>query len=122
MTINPTEPYVHELGITQSIVDIAEQTASEQNAQKVLSVTVEIGDLSGVIADAVEFCFEACIQGTWLADSKLVIKRIPGHARCNDCGAEMEIDNMTFSCSTCGSYSLQRTRGEELNIKEVEIE
>ncbi len=113
---------MHELGITQSIVDIAERTAREQQASKVLSVTVEIGELSGVIPDAVAFCYEACVQQTLLEGSRLVIRRIPGEGRCKECGAEVKIDNLTFDCSACGSYALQRTRGEELNIKEVEIE
>ena len=113
---------MHELGITQSIVDIAEKTAREQNAEKVLSVTVEIGELSGVVADAVEFCFEACIQQSFLEGSRLIIKRIPGLGRCDECKAEVKIDNMTFNCSACGSYALQRLQGEELAIKEVEIE
>ena len=113
---------MHELGITQSIVDIAEKTAREQNAEKVLSVTVEIGELSGVVADAVEFCFEACIQQTLLEGCRLIIIQTPGRARCDDCGAEVNIDNMTFNCSACNSYALQRTGGEELNIKELEIE
>ena len=113
---------MHELGITQSIVDIAEKTAREQNAEKVLSVTVEIGELSGVVAEAVEFCFEACIQQSFLEGSRLIIKRIPGLARCDECKTEVKIDNMTFSCERCGSYALQRLQGEELNIKEVEVE
>ena len=113
---------MHELGITQSIVEIAEKTACEQGAKKILSVTIEIGELSGVIPDAVEFCFEACSQETMLAGSRLIIDFIPGAGACEDCAAEVKLDNMTFSCSACGSYALRRLRGEELNIKEVEIE
>ena len=113
---------MHELGITQSIVDIATRTAREQQAEKILSVTVDIGDLSGVVADAVEFCYEACVQGTLLENSRLIINRIAGTGRCDDCGADTRLDNMTFACPACGSYALQRTGGEELNIKEVEIE
>ncbi len=54
---------MHELGITQSIVDIAVRTALEQGATRVRSVTVEIGELAGVVADSVAFCFEACRAG-----------------------------------------------------------
>ena len=113
---------MHELGITQSIVEIAEKTARDEGAEKVLSVTIEIGELSGVIPDAVEFCYEACVQETLLEGSKLEINFIPGLGTCNDCQADVKIDNMTFNCSACGSYSLKRIQGEELNIKEVEIE
>lgn len=113
---------MHELGITQSIVEIAEKTAREQQATKVLSVTVDIGELSGVIPDAVEFCFEACSAGTLLEGSRLVINTIPGLGRCEACRAEVKLDNLTFACPACGSYAVQRTQGEELSIKEVEIE
>jgi hydrogenase nickel incorporation protein HypA/HybF len=113
---------LHELGITQSIVDIAIKTAREQNAVKVLSVSIEIGELSGVVPDAVEFCFEVCTQKTLIEGSRLIIDYIPGRGICDDCNAKVKIDNMTFTCSECGSYALQRTQGEELAIKEVEIE
>lgn len=113
---------MHELGITQSIVEIAEKTARDQDAKKVLSVTIEVGELSGVIPDAVEFCFEACVQETLLEGSRLIINKIPGLGKCDECRARVKLDNMTFSCPACGSYALQRTQGEELNIKEVEIE
>lgn len=113
---------MHELGITQSIVEIAEQTARNEGAGQVLSVTVEIGELSGVVPEAVEFCYEACTQGTMLQGSRLVIIPVAGAGVCADCGIDVKIDNMTFSCPACGSYALQRTRGEELNIREVEIE
>jgi len=113
---------VHELGITQNIVEIAEQTARDQGARKVLSVTIEVGELSGVIPDAVEFCFEACVQGTLLEGSRLIIDKIPGLGRCDDCRAEFRLDNMTFNCPACGSYALQRLQGEELSIREVEID
>ncbi|HXV21659.1 MAG TPA: hydrogenase maturation nickel metallochaperone HypA, partial [Desulfuromonadales bacterium] len=46
---------MHEVGITRSIVEIAERTAREQGAARVLSVTVAIGALSGVVPEAVEF-------------------------------------------------------------------
>jgi hydrogenase nickel incorporation protein HypA/HybF len=117
-----SEPHVHELGITQSIVEIADKTARDQGAQRVLSVSIEVGNLSGVVPDAVEFCYEACVQGTFLEGSRLIINRIEGLGRCDDCRAEFKLDNMTFDCPACGSYAVQRLQGEELNIKEVEIE
>ena len=113
---------MHELGITKSIVDIAEKYALEQGAKRVLSVTVAVGELSGVIADAVEFCFEVCSKGTLLEQSKLNIERIAGRGRCRECGAEADMDTMTFSCPACGSFTLEPLAGEELSIKEMEIE
>ncbi len=113
---------MHELGITQSIVAIAERAAREQGATRVNSVTVEIGELSGVLADAVAFCFTACSQGTLLEGTRLQIETIPGRGRCGACGAESAIDTYTFACPACGGFSLERLQGEELRVRELEVD
>nr|WP_231875349.1 hydrogenase maturation nickel metallochaperone HypA [Desulfuromonas sp. DDH964] len=113
---------MHELGITQSIVDIAVRTAREQGATRVRSVTVEIGELAGVVADAVAFCYEACRQGTLLEGAELIIETIPGQARCSSCGSETPVDRYTFACPACGAFALERLQGEELQIREMEID
>ena len=113
---------MHEIGITQSIVEIAERHAREQGAARVLSVSVAIGELSGVVADAVEFCFEACTRGTFLDGARLIIETVPGRGRCGDCGAESPLDPYTFACPACGALALERLQGEELRITELEVE
>ena len=113
---------MHELGITRSIVDIAESTARQQGASRILSVTVEIGALSGVIPESVEFCFEACSHGTLLENSRLIIERIPGRGRCGTCGHECEIDSFSFACPACEALGLERLQGDELRIKELEVD
>ncbi|PLX85226.1 MAG: hydrogenase maturation nickel metallochaperone HypA [Desulfuromonas sp.] len=113
---------MHEVGITRSIVEIAERTAREEGAKKVLSVTVAIGALSGVVPEAVEFCFEACTRGTMLEKARLIVERVPGRGRCADCGGEPEIDPYTFDCPACGAFGLERLQGDELKILEMEID
>lgn len=113
---------MHELGITQSIVEIANRAARAQGATHVSSVTVEIGALSGVVPDAVEFCFEACSVGTLLQGSRLEIRFIPGLGRCLSCGAEFTLDNQTFACPVCGALAPERLAGEELRVIELEID
>lgn len=113
---------MHELGITQSIVDIADRTAREQGAVRVVSVTVEIGTLSGVIPESVEFCYSACCKGTLLEQSQLLIETVPGKGRCPECQLELEINPFTFACPACGTLGLERLQGEELRIKELEVD
>jgi len=112
---------MHELGITQSIIDIAGRNAAAQGATRVLSVTVEIGLLSGIVPDAVEFCYDACAAGTLLAGSRLIVRAIPGRGRCGDCGGECPLDPYTFACPACGALTLERLAGEELRVIELEI-
>lgn len=109
---------MHELGITQNIVAIVSEAA---NGRKVRRVTLEIGELSGVMADAVSFCFDVVAQGTVLEGAELDIRAVPGRARCGDCGAEFDIAALYTPCA-CGSRRLERLRGEELNVKTMELE
>lgn len=113
---------MHELGITQNIIDLAAEAAGAEGAKKVLSVTVEVGTLAGVVAEALTFCFEACSAGTLLEGSRLIVREIPGRGRCGDCGAEVALDPYTLDCDVCGSFALERLQGEELRLTEVEFE
>ena len=76
---------MHELGITQEIVDIA---ANHAAGGRVTRVVVEIGRLTAVLPDAVRFCFEACTEGTPIAGAELEIVEVSGRGRCRACGAE----------------------------------
>lgn len=72
---------MHELSIMQNVIEICE---SNSGGSRVLSVIMEIGDLSGVVAEAAEFCFEACSRGTLVEGARLRIDRIPGAGSCLD--------------------------------------
>jgi len=113
---------MHEVGITRSLIEIAERHAREEGARRVVSVTVAVGALSGVVPEAVEFCFEACSKGTFLEGAQLVVERIPGKGRCGGCGAAIDLDPHTFACPACGALGPERLAGEELKITELEID
>ena len=109
---------MHELGITRNIVAIV---AEHAKGAKVQRVSLEIGKLSAILPDAVHFCFDVCCQGTVLEGAKLEIIQIPGLARCRQCGAEVPLEQPFGICS-CGSVELDLINGEELKVKEMEIE
>jgi hydrogenase nickel incorporation protein HypA/HybF len=109
---------MHELGIARNIVAIVGDAAK---GRRILRVTLDIGKLSGVMSDAVAFCFETVAQGTTLQGATLEIRQIEGRARCDACGAEFVTETLYAACA-CGSHRLQRLQGEELNIKSMELE
>jgi hydrogenase nickel incorporation protein HypA/HybF len=109
---------MHELGITQNIVAIAMEYAS---GVPVKSVTLEIGQLTAILPDAIRFCFDVCCQGTILEGAQLEIIEKPGLARCRRCGSEVALD-VPFGVCDCGSHDLQIIQGEELSIKTLETE
>ncbi|GFO53639.1 putative hydrogenase nickel incorporation protein HypA [Geomonas sp. Red276] len=110
---------MHEMSITQSIVEICEENAG---GRRVLAVCLEIGELSNIVPESVEFCFEACTKGTLLDGAKLEIDRIPGRARCHQCDADFPVAAYYDPCPSCGGYQVEVVSGEELRVKELEVE
>ena len=108
---------MHELSITRSVVAIC---AEQSKGAKVQRVTLVIGQLSGVMADAVRFCFDICAQGTPVEGARLEIIEPPGLARCRSCGGEVELQMLAARCS-CGSANLQMLSGDELTVREMEV-
>jgi hydrogenase nickel incorporation protein HypA/HybF len=108
---------MHELSVTQNIVDIVDKAAK---GRRVTRVTLEIGKLSGVMADAVAFCFDVVAQGTAVEGASLEIHEIDGLARCESCGLEFGAETLFDPCP-CGSTRWKRIRGEELTVKSMEM-
>lgn len=113
---------MHELSLTRNIVEIcAERAAQNGPRTRVTRVTLEVGALSAVQPEALRFCFEVCARDTMVHGATLEIIELPGRARCRDCAAEFAVGEPYGSCR-CGSANLVLIAGEELRIKQMEVE
>ena len=112
-----TRATVHELAITESMVSTVCEAVG---AAKVTRVRLAIGKLSGVVPDAVSFCFDICTAGTPLEGARLEVEEIPARVRCRTCLTEGLLDDNIPLCR-CGSADLDVLSGQELTIKEVEV-
>jgi hydrogenase nickel incorporation protein HypA/HybF len=108
---------VHELAIAESVVDTVTQRLP---GATVTCVHLEIGALSGVVADSIRFCFDLATEGTALAGARLEITEPPARCRCRACGAEFQPDSPIVLCP-CGSPDVAVLAGEELKIVSVEV-
>jgi len=108
---------VHELGITQEVVALAEEHACGRRVRRVL---LEIGKRSAVLPGAVRFCFDLCAEGTVAEGAALEIVETPGRARCRACGREVELDRPFGRCP-CGGTDLEWLSGDELRVRELEL-
>jgi len=113
---------LHELSLTMNMIEIAEEHARREGATVITSVTMEIGALSGVMPEAMEFAFEACSQGTLADGATLEIRRIPALGRCRECGKESEMESLLDGCTACDSFALDILKGEEMALIELEID
>lgn len=108
---------MHEMSITQSVIQAIWDRMGDAQVRR---VCLEIGTLSGVVVDSVRFCFEVVTAGTTLEGASLEIIQPTGKARCRDCGAEFELNDLLMLCE-CGSANRELLAGEELKIREVEV-
>ena len=108
---------MHELGITRNIVAIVAEAAK---GRPVGRVTLEIGKLSGVMSDAIAFCFDIVAAGTVVEGASLEIHQIDGRAHCRVCAREFDAASLATPCP-CGSRRLTWLRGEELKVKSMQL-
>ena len=108
---------MHELAVTQSVVDAVSERVG---GVRVRTVRLDIGPLSGVVPDAVRFCFDVVAAGTPLEGASLDITQTAGRGRCRDCGRESELTDLIVLCP-CGSADVAVTGGRDLRIESVEV-
>ena len=110
------------MALCEGVLQILEDNALKQGYQKVTTVWLEIGELSGVEVEAMRFGFDAVTRGPLADNAKLEIIRVPGQAWCMQCAKEVMVKQLFDACPDCGGYQLQVTGGEEMKIKELEVE
>lgn len=113
---------MHEMSLCESVIRILEDEARRQGFSSVKVVRLEIGRLGHVEPEAMRFCFEAVKQGTLAGDARLEILTPPGQAWCMDCSKAVVMENRYDPCPACGGHRLQVTGGEEMRIKDLEVD
>ncbi|MGA1845046.1 MAG: hydrogenase maturation nickel metallochaperone HypA [bacterium] len=113
---------MHELSIAQSLLEIIEQESAPFGNTKVLSVTLRIGKLSGIVPDALQFAFETITQGGVAEGALLFIEEVPIMIKCHECGELFTAEHPFMVCPRCEGLDVEMVSGRELEVKELEIE
>ncbi|MDQ6970954.1 MAG: hydrogenase maturation nickel metallochaperone HypA [Mariprofundus sp.] len=113
---------MHEMSLCEGVLNVLEDSARGQGFKKVKTVWLEIGVLAGVEHEAMLFSYEVVVRGSIAEGSKLEIIELPAQAWCMMCMKEVEVKVRAEPCPACGSYQLQISSGDELRIKELEVE
>ena len=115
---------MHELSIAQGLVDAACEALSrcEPPPARVRSVLVRIGALSGVVPEALEFCYGLSVKGTALAGSRLVVQEQPVVVFCSRCLENRTLgDDLLFRCPVCNTPTPELVHGRELELISMEL-
>ncbi len=113
---------MHEFSVALNIVDIASGTAKDAGAERINEVEIDVGVLSGVIVEALEFALESAVIDTLLENAKITINEIKSKARCNECGTEFSPESHIEQCPQCGSFGFDIIRGKELRVKSINVD
>jgi hydrogenase nickel incorporation protein HypA/HybF len=113
---------MHEMALAESVIRIVEDTARKNAATAVRTVRLEIGCLSHVEPDALRFAFEVVKRNGLAHGARLEIHATEGSAWCMRCSDTVPLARLGDACPRCGSYQLQVAAGDEMRVKEIEID
>ncbi len=111
---------MHELGICDALLKLVDKVAQEEELDGVVSFTVEVGALSGVVPAYLKDCWVAVAEGTAYEKTELITETVPGEAQCLDCGERFPADLNHLACPKCSGTKLTPLSGRELTLKEIQ--
>ena len=113
---------MHEFSLATEVIKLAQREAEKNNAGVITEITIEIGDLSGVEADAFESALELLVNNTILGKARLNIIKIPGKGICNECRAGFEMNNRLDTCPVCKCFPLEIRGGDEFRVVSLVVD
>ena len=112
---------MHEYPITVRIIEIAEEYAKKNEADKVVAINLVVGDYSGYVSSSIELYFDIIAQDSLCKDAKLQIERIKPKLKCSSCGVLFLREPYTFTCPHCKGEGAPTDIGQEFYIKSIEV-
>lgn len=113
---------MHELAVTESVLEIACKHAKEAQAKKVTDIFMVIGRLSSIVDDSVQFYWDVISKGTLCEGAKLHFKRIPAELVCLDCDTRYTLNEELSPCPNCAGANIRVVTGDEFNLESIEIQ
>jgi len=113
---------MHELGVTENIVNIAVAKADEAQASKVIKINLVVGELSGFVPDCIQFYFDTLSKDTVAKGAVLHFESVPAELRCRDCSTIFRPEDTLWACPKCRGRSVEVWKGREIYIESLEVE
>ena len=113
---------MHELAVTQSILDISLRHAQKVDAQRITDINLVIGQFSSIVDDSIQFYWDIIAKDTMAEGAMLHFDRIPGEMTCGNCGHAFHPSDKSFACPSCDSGSVRITKGDEFRVDSIDVE
>lgn len=108
---------MHELSIAMSILDTVEENAIKNSATVITEIELEIGMLSGVEFEALDFAFQNAPKNAMFQNTVFKVLKVKPISKCADCGFSFETEEYATPCPKCQSVKTELIKGNELRIK-----
>ena len=112
---------MHELAIAENIIGVINSEARDKGFEKVLEISLRVGEYSGLIPECIREFFPIAAKGSPAEEAALLIESVPAAFRCLDCGYEGGIDRKAACCPVCGSAAVRMTAGREFYIDSIKV-
>ena len=114
---------MHELPITESVLSIALDAATQNGGGRITAIHLVIGELTSIVDDSVQFYFDILSKDTLAAGAALTFQRKPAIATCQNCGHQTPVTPpYDPHCPHCHSPRLVVTGGKEFFVESIEVE
>ena len=113
---------MHELAVTESMLEIALRHAKEHNARRITDIHLVLGQWSSMVDDSIQFYWDIISNGTIAKGASLHFRRVPVLLTCQDCGKEYQPASEEFACPECGGTHAKVKTGEEFHLEAIEVD
>ena len=112
---------MHELGTVLYVIERVEELAVKNQLTQIGSVTLEVGEVSGIVPAYLTDCWQWAVKRSeCMKSAELKIETLPAVTFCENCEKTYETVKYGRTCPNCGSDKTYLLTGNEYNIKEIE--
>ena len=113
---------MHEFSLVEALIEAVGAELKSRPGARIRTVNLRVGELRQVEPSTMEFCWDAAVQDTPLAGSRLQIERVEAVARCTRCHVEFPVKENWFECPSCHATGGELLAGRELSLAAIEID
>lgn len=113
---------MHELSVTESLLEIALRHAKPANAKRINNLYLVIGQLSSIVDDSVQFYWDIVAKDSLAEGARLHFRRIPTELACRDCNQRYSPAKEDMACPACGSIRVKILAGNEFRLEAIDVE
>ncbi|MDR3690489.1 MAG: hydrogenase maturation nickel metallochaperone HypA [Fimbriimonas sp.] len=113
---------MHEVGILNQVLEMAIEAAEQECATKIVRLHLLIGELAGVVPEAMAFAFDVASAGTMAEGATFEWDTVKVRCRCSNGCPDFEPDNYVYACPRCGALASELLAGRELQLVDIDIE